>query len=399
MSRNHILRVIVLGAGASCSYSESPTGLRPPLARELISTYKKLDISENIFVLIGNIINYVRDTRGILPVDFLYWNEDLEKFFSEVDEQVTDMAKKLQNSERLTTKEKRKYWLAAGAYNQLIFLLASIFNEIQNGPLSKTYNLLADELDSNDVIITFNWDTLFERVLYSKKLWSPYNGYQIKPDSIFDNIWKKPEEFKYECDGISYLKLHGSTNWLTPFHSVNFSTGREFNMNKYLSDKLFVFLRSNISYKTYKNRYWGPYAPFSYCYYPPNLPSTNENVLKDVEEGIYSMPLIVPPVRNKQYKRFGQIFSTLWNLAEKSIEKCKQLYIIGYSFPKTDIVAREMFKNALNKNISLEKIIIINPHPKDIKNRFLGEFNVKTSKLEIRQREFKGTLKHIEKVL
>jgi hypothetical protein len=79
-------KVVVLGAGASASYSDSPTGLRPPLAREIIPAFQQLEISGNRLVLIGHIINYVRDTRGVDPIDFNSWNEDLEIFMTEIDE-------------------------------------------------------------------------------------------------------------------------------------------------------------------------------------------------------------------------------------------------------------------------------------------------------------------------
>lgn len=406
-------RVIVLGAGASCSYSESPTGLRPPLAKEIISAYKKLDISENRLVLIGDIVNYVRDNRGIAPIDFYSnWEEDLEKFFTEIDEKVTELAIKLKNGLELTEEESIEYKSIIRVYDQLIFLLTSIFNEIQNGPLSATYSLLADELNNEDIILTFNWDTILDKVLFYKNLFSPYNGYYIKPESVFDDEWINPEDYKNKDSRIFYIKLHGSTNWLVPYHSPDFKTGQQFSLSKYGMNKLYVFINSTREYVTYNNRYWGPYNPFSYCYYPPNLPlSADEEPgqllvritsafnLPDHGKIVYdatdvlSMPLIVPPVKNKQYGVYGEIFSALWALAKESLENCKQLYIIGYSFPKTDIVAKEMFQKALENNTSIEKIIIINPNPINIKEIFLNEFKINNLKIEIRPEKFKGTLK------
>lgn len=411
MAQN-IKRVVVLGAGASCSYLESPTKLKPPLAKEIISTFRKLDISENRLVLIGYILNYVRDTRGISPANFYDWDEDLESFFSEIDEKVTEFAEKLKNHEKITKEKLRRYHLAVATYSELIFLFTSIFNEIQNGPLSSSYELLINELNDNDVVVTFNWDTLLDRALYMSNRWSPDIGYCIKPEFIFNNEWIKPEEFKIENNSISYLKLHGSTNWLTPYHSINFSTGEDFSFSKYGMEKLFVFLKSTGEYKTYINRYWGPYKPFSYCYYPPNLPLVaytkpgkrlvmvvsafdlhEHGKIDDNVKDVFSMPLLVPPIRNKQYKKYGKIFNTLWDLAEKSIEHCNELYIIGYSFPKTDIASKEMFKKALVKNKMINKIIIINPNPKNIEDIFLKELKIDNSKVEIRQKKFIGTLK------
>jgi len=419
MNNRKILRVIVLGAGASCSYCESPTGLRPPLAREIIPTFHKLDISTNRYVLVGHIINYVRDTRGILPHEFASWDEDLETFFSEIDEEVAKYAERIKGEEKLDSKTFYKYSLAVGAYNQLIFLFASIFNEIQNGPISIPYMLLASELNQNDVVITFNWDTLLDRALAASGKWSPSNGYCIRPEAVFDDEWKSPDDLDDVDNSPVYIKLHGSTNWLSPYHSIDLSSGGKYTMSKYGISKLFVFVKATKPYETYEDRYWGSYEPYSYCYYPPNLPIIRD----DIEEGrvgirivsaidlpshgkcviggkgVFSMPLIVPPVRNKQYTRYGKIFSTLWSLAKHSIGRCKHLFIIGYSFPRTDIAARQMFKEGLQNNTSLEKITIINPYPENIEEMFLNEFNIAPPKLEIRKEKFEVPYGHQGSIL
>jgi len=186
MIKRDVSRVIVLGAGASCSYSESPTGLKPPLAREILQTYTRLDISENRYVLVGHLVNYVRDTRGVPSNQFGSWDEDLEAFLSEVDLGIARYARRAR-AKKLQPEELRQYALAVGAYDQLVFLLASIFNEIQNGPVSIPYMLLAGELRSDDVVVTFNWDTLLDRALAASGMWSPSNGYCIRPAGIFDD--------------------------------------------------------------------------------------------------------------------------------------------------------------------------------------------------------------------
>jgi len=286
--KRKISRVIVLGAGASCSYIESPTGYCPPLAREILPTYHKLSISENRYVLVGHLINYVRNTRDIPPEEFASWDEDLETFFSEIDEEVTKYAERIKSGEKLDEKEFLNYNLATGAYNQLIFLFASIFNEIQNGPISIPYMMLADELSEEDVIITFNWDTLLDRALYSTGRWFPNNGYGIRPEAIFDENWKSPDVYEGNNLAPIYIKLHGSTNWLAPYHGVHLSTGEIYSVSKYGIDKLFVYIDSNRAYDTYKNRCWGPYEPFSYCYYPPNLPIVRD----DKESGMSNISIL-----------------------------------------------------------------------------------------------------------
>ena len=403
-----VSRVFVLGAGASCSYTESPTGLRPPLAKEIIRTFQKLDISENRLVLVGNILNYVRDTRGIPPEDFGSWDEDLETFFSDVDEEVNDISQRLLRGNHLTDTDRYRFGQSTGAYSQLIFLFASILNEIQNGPVSIPHMLLAADLVDTDAIITFNWDTLMDRALYAAQKWSPSSGYSIRPEAVFDDGWKAPDESRAPGRGPLYVKLHGSTNWLAPFHGRNYATGQQHVMSRYGMDKLYVFLKASKAYDTYEGRYWGPYDPVSYCYYPPSLPLVRDDldpghvgirlvVAPDLdvhgkvvtgEEGVFSMPLIVPPIRNKQYARYGRLFKTLWGLAGKCLAECSELYVVGYSFPRTDVATRKSFLDALSRNAGLERVVIIDPFPEGVAEVFLREFRVAGSLLEIRKEGF-----------
>jgi len=58
--------------------------LIPPLAKEIIKRYHQLDISENRYVLVGDLVNYVRDNRGIMPEDFSYFQEDVETILTEI---------------------------------------------------------------------------------------------------------------------------------------------------------------------------------------------------------------------------------------------------------------------------------------------------------------------------
>jgi hypothetical protein len=400
-------RVVVLGAGASCSYADSPTGQRPPLANEIIPAFFRLEISENRHVLVGNILNYVQQTRGIEPEDFRSWNSDIERFLTEIDQAIVALVPRI-IANSLTDAEFQALTLLQNTYNQLIFLFASILNEIQNGPVSIPYALLASELGPNDTCITFNWDTLLDRALASTGKWSPANGYAIEPDAIFDDGWQQSSAFESQSCGPQYLKLHGSTNWLTPHHSIDFSTGRRRTLSSYAIDKLYIFLRATREYKTYEGRYWGPYEPYSYCYYPPDLPCQRDDTphgyrsvrfvcAPDLPEhgkhmiddkSVYSMPLIVPPVKDKQYLRYGKIFSLLWEKGSQALSECEELYVIGYSFPATDTVSKDLFRTALKKNRCKRRIVIWNPHAETLLDLFTKDFGVDRNLLYVNKERF-----------
>lgn len=411
-------RLVVLGAGASCSYADSPTGCRPPLANQIIPTYFNLDISENRFVLVGNIVNYVWETRGIHPENFPSWKDDIERFLTEIDQEIVFLAPRLKKR-KLCEKEFMKINLLQGTYNQLIFLFSSILNEIQNGPVSTPYALLANELKAGDTCITFNWDTLLDRALSSTGNWSPVNGYAIKPQAIFDDGWHPVKNIKNSLNGPFYLKLHGSTNWLTPYHFIDLSTGENRTLSGYATNKLFVYHKATTQYQTYENRYWGPYEPFSYCYYPPDLPCERDDTPKDYinarivcapdlpehakntigEKSVFSMPLIVPPVRDKQYLRYGKIFSDLWGKASDALWKCEELYIIGYSFPQTDYVAKNLFRESLKKNKKLRRVVIWNPYPQNLEQLFVEDFGIDKTKIKVKAEKFDPLKKPNSRIL
>jgi hypothetical protein len=247
-----------------------------------------------------------------------------------------------------------------------------------------------------------------DRALVSAGKWSPINGYEIRPESIFDDGWLSVDSFASTRGGPKYLKLHGSTNWLAPYSFVDVSTGKSRTLSGYAIEILYIFLRATKPYKTYENRYWGQYVPYSYCYYPPNLPAQRDDVptgytgvriviAPDLGErvepviddkNVYSMPLLIPPIRDKQYLSYGNIISSLWTKAKNALSECEELYIIGYSFPPTDQVSRILFESALKHNKSIKKIVIWNPKPDPIKELFIDIFGLDSRLIFVKREQF-----------
>ena len=131
------MKAYLLGAGASRSYELSPTGSECRSARDVFEIFSKLKISSNQWVLIGDIINHVSESRNIPPEEFGTFNEDIEEVFSEAEENLLAAIDGDQDVEII---------LASRLVNQLIFLFASIVNEIQNGPISEAHRNLARTL-------------------------------------------------------------------------------------------------------------------------------------------------------------------------------------------------------------------------------------------------------------
>ncbi len=383
--------VYVLGAGASRSYEDSPTGQKMPLSRDLFETYQNLAISENQWVSIGSILNYGRDEMNIDILSFFKTGIDIEEFHSEVED-------KLLKALSENNPEIYLYWRA---YNQLIFLFTSVINEIQNGPPSKTHLELAKLISPDDVIITFNWDTLLDRALNKiYKDWNSAIGYGVVPRKIFRNGWCEPET-QNEIHVPKLLKLHGSTNWITSHIIAYPETGNITLMQSSSSDTFYIYEYATQPYPTYQGRYMDGYEPFSYGYYPPNIMDDSGKSAKEgyfvsgrlkfpwmpqgcsSNEGLVSMPLVIPPVKKKKYDLFGDLFREIWNQAEHTLAESDKIIVIGYSFPRTDHQSTDLFLNAFIKRSTLPKIVIVNPDPERIYFKFIHDFGIPKEYIDV----------------
>ena len=107
------------------------------------------------------------------------------------------------------------------------------------------------------------------------------------------------------------LKLHGSVNWY--WHAAN------------------------------------PYSPI-YC------DSPDMNSPKDWKAGL--IPYIVPPVLDKNAFYNHVALKVLWHEAHKLLKNADEIYIVGFSFPLTDLPVKFLFQSALRD--SKAKVYIIN---------------------------------------
>lgn len=396
------MNVVILGAGASKAYTQSKTKIRMPIAKDFFQTYNKLDISEKPDVLVGDIINYLKRHHRMTELDFINYSEDIENIHSEISDKVITYSKE----SKLYLNDNYKYdkILVYRAYMQLLFLFNSVINEIQNGDVSKPHQNIAQNLKSEDVIITFNWDTLMDRALESTTDWSVDSGYHITPKAIYNNGWVEHCS-KLNSSAPLLIKLHGSTNWLTSYMRIE---NGNWKLTQELSpDVLYVYRKTLEPYDTHRGRYWSGYEPFSYGYYPPNIPDKGEKVPEghftirlisnfdpriqnniSGTTGLVSMPAIIPPVKQKKYDLFGDVFEKLWKKAEESLTNADNIVILGYSFPKTDYRTDELFRKAFCKRTTKPKIVIINPTPDEIKHKFIYDYGIDEKLIQVEKTYF-----------
>lgn len=83
-----------------------------------------------------------------------------------------------------------------------------------------------------------------------------------------------------------------------------------------------------------------------------------EEIYKDI-----SMPYIIPPVLDKSIFYSNPDMQALWHRAHKILSEADEIYIIGFSFPQTDIAVKFLFQSALKE--SSAKIYVINNSKKE----------------------------------
>ncbi len=376
----------LFGAGASKSYGVSPTNQKMPLANEFFTIFNNLKICGNPWVLVGKTINYVQETYGVNPFEFTNFNDDIERLNSVVYEKFRVELSNKNMPEAM--------WLNA-IHNELTFIFTSILNEIQNGPTSKFYKTIAANIGSNDVLITYNWDTLLDIALFENSSWCCDTGYSFCPNYIYRNEWVKPENNLSE---VLLLKLHGSTNWLTS-HTIFSNEEPTFSHVGKPSD-INVFESTLNPYPCFDGRYMAGYRNFTYGYYPPNILAkpnvpdgytrvrsimrNGQNVKGESPEyGVESMPLIIPPIQDKEYDKYGSLFKQLWLNASIALTESDRIFIVGYSFPQTDTATISLFTTAFISRKQFPEIIIINPFPEGIVDLFKYKFGIKEKYIHV----------------
>ncbi len=359
-----------------------------PIARDFFSTFESLNISCNPWVLIDGLLDFIARIKGENPQIFLRNNIDIEELYSEIEANLKLHTGKLSPDRTFAFK----------SYTQLVFIFSSVINEIQNGPRSKTHSELAKRLTSQDVVITFNWDTLMDRALRHETDWTTDEGYGFTPKSIYRDTWAAPVQSKKQMPKL--IKLHGSVNWLSGY-PMSPEEDIEL-MQEAAPGTVWIYESTIRPYSCYAGRYMSGYQEFSYGYYPPNIlddpgkrppegfvtmrmrpkfPWMPEGEADD--KGLVSIPLIIPPVKEKNYDGYGVLFENLWETAQSSIKDAVHIIIIGYSFPKTDFKSNSLFLKAFSSRGNIPFVTILDPNPGPIADKFKYEFGIPNSYLRV----------------
>ena len=225
----------------------------------------------------------------------------------------------------------------------------SIKNSLNDYGTTEIYQKFVEQLENDDAVISFNYDTLLDNAVKHKFKDLNY-GFEITPIRDFIDLtgrtWKNVVNesncldtdinlsFKSEKPPL-LLKPHGSLNWLYCPKCYNF----------------FFLLGTKIY----------DYLPYFYeCPHSLNAePSRRPRLIEN----------IVPLTHLKNFK--NPIYNVIWMKIVQQLSKADKIYFIGYSLPDADFISKYYFIKGLHRAVGRNnvKIILINPN---IKNEDLG---------------------------
>lgn len=310
--------VVVLGAGATraCSFVNADDWpCLPPLDRDFFTQLQRVPDEKHQ----KDITAVIKDVTGLFGVNFAVTLEDV---FSTVEHTIRMLS--VTRSQRAYKKsdlqEMRDRLMAAIA----IVLEASLAERRDDGhakqsakPCQHHGRIVKDILRKRDHVISFNYDCVIDNALtqHGDGKWDAHYGYgfNLGPRGANlqgDDAWQ-PSKPAGKTTTIQLHKLHGSLH--------------------------FKFAGSGSKKVNLKQR------PYTKQHGTPR----------------YS---IIPPESNKAYDT--GIFATLWANAAEALGRAKNLVIIGYSLPATDLHATALFRTSIRSE-QLRSLVIANPRRED----------------------------------
>jgi hypothetical protein len=197
-------------------------------------------------------------------------------------------------------------------------LKASIVKSNSNWSLySDIINYLAQPAHST--FITFNYDLAIETVLNDALENNGYPRYITNYGIDYHNKLNHPSQERL------VLKLHGSANWVYCKGCENFFPSRD-----------------------------------GYIL-PSELANSNDSKYHKDKCKSYDklINVIIPPTWNKL--DYTKSITEVWLRSIEEISQATHLFIIGYSFPRTDIFFDQLMGLALRSSKNLKKVIVVNP--------------------------------------
>ncbi len=223
----------------------------------------------------------------------------------------------------------------------------------------KDLDAFGNRLERGDVIITFNYDAVLERVLRTQQKWSPSDGYGFKVVFQKSRYDKTREELP--DSQITILHLHGATGWyrrptFDPDYVLPPGPGGPISREAFGAAPMETKISLDPSFLSGLE-----ISSVDACL--PDLASVSDE-----------RHVVLHPSFLKDYEgddSDSQVLPSLWKRAAEALRDASHTYIIGYSLPKADVAALTL----LLTNVKSRTTTIVNPDQK-VLLRLGGLFSV-----------------------
>lgn len=195
----------------------------------------------------------------------------------------------------------------------------------------KTLKRFGDFLQTDDVVITFNYDSTIERVLLELGKWSPSDGYGT--ELAFQRHEHDTTRVTFPPSKIKILHLHGAVGWYTP--PVPIPAAAEVALDPVFLNGLGI---DNVDISL------------------PRRPPEDYQIM-------------LHPSFLKSYggqDRRNRIFHRLWKMAADALRKAEDVTIIGYSLPPADSAVWTLLHTCCERG----RTVVVNPSKNDLMNGF-----------------------------
>jgi hypothetical protein len=251
----------------------------------------------------------------------------VEDVYSELDKSITQLRKPKNLDE----------WNLYFAQKDLLSLIWELFRKLSRhyGPCKYHAILAKHIIESDSIVISFNWGTLIDEALHNTKQWFYETGYGLKFKRLYLNETQILVEMKKSKELL--LKPHGSINWFRyqdhPSSDKNGFTGESVSKSEMEETFFFEFTKTKPQH-----------------IHPKDM---KLNLARDYEPPV-KRPCeiaIIPPIAPGQQSRLAErpAFKSIWHKANNAIEKAEKITVIGYALKKSYI--KGGFKEARRRSI------------------------------------------------
>ena len=202
-----------------------------------------------------------------------------------------------------------------------------------------------DAPNSFPTIISFNYDLVLERSLLQALIGTNYDFYKDK--FPFSSI-----NLKYQYGLVKDLMFKAKYTQFT----TSLSPARQ--ETELILEPIDEPLQNSINIELLK------------LHGSLNFPATKEGVFFPTQAA--DNPYILPPIINKWV---GRNEETIWSAGLQRLREAKNIIIIGYSLPQTDIFMQYFLRAGVGPNLNLNKIIVFDPtlYKDSLENKLMRE--------------------------